>query len=509
MAKRKTDSDYHRLAERRCIRWIGPFPKNTKSSTLWKCAKDHQFAACYGNINQGMDCKKCVLERNAANQRHSNADYHLLARRQGFHWIGPPVTSALSVTVWECPDGHRWSARYNDIQQGKGCGQCGRARSAHRRRNKPADYIALAYNRGFSWLGPIVQNTKQKTKWRCGNGHEWFAHFNSIHQGSGCSKCTGLARKAVSDFHNLAERKGFRWLGIAASSTGSKTDWECKKGHRFPATYDSIRSDHGCPHCSGKAKKKNADYEKLAKTRGLNWLGPPVSSNKTLTRWQCAAGHIFESTFNRIYYCTASGCLICSGHSLKTVEDYRNLAELFGFDWLGPEVRNTAANTRWRCRNGHVWPATYSTIRRGHGCPNCFDMVNGVSVSKAQRMLCEMIEGELNVRVGRYTIDIVKRMGKVNIAIEYDSWFFHGDGEAHDRMKDQALLNADWRMLRIRSNKLIPSKGQIDDALDRLVAGELWLDIVLEDWGKGPVASSVLWGQRNRCERRTVDEPLV
>jgi hypothetical protein len=50
------------------------------------------------------------------------------------------------------------------------------------------------------------------------------------------------------------------------------------------------------------------------------------------------------------------------------------------------------------------------------------DMVNGARVSKAQRRLCEMLDGKLNLPCGRYLIDVATCVDNVNIAAEYDSW---------------------------------------------------------------------------------------
>ena len=123
-----------------------------------------------------------------------------------------------------------------------------------------------------------------------------------------------------------------------------------------------------------------------------------------------------------------------------------------------------------------------------HGCPLCLDMVNGVQVSKCQRRICEMVGGELNAPAGRRRIDIAKIVGDVKIAIKYDSWFFHGGKQAEDLAKDQEFLAKGWRILRIRSNKLVPTKAQLDHAIQQLLVGDKWLDIELADWGKGRIA---------------------
>jgi hypothetical protein len=181
----------------------------------------------------------------------------------------------------------------------------------------------------------------------------------------------------------------------------------------------------------------------------------------------------------------------------KTPADYNALAAERGFVWLGPEPENAGTKTNWVCDKGHTWAAAYSTIKIGHGCPSCLDMINGACVSKNQRALCKMVGGTLSgAKVGRYTIDVVTESQGVKIAVEYDSWFYHGTNDEHDSSKDRALLEDGWRVLRVRSNRLLPSQEQVNSAIDRLVGGELWLDIVLDDWGIGPTSRDL---HERRC----------
>jgi very-short-patch-repair endonuclease len=132
-------------------------------------------------------------------------------------------------------------------------------------------------------------------------------------------------------------------------------------------------------------------------------------------------------------------------------------------------------------------------------------MVNGAMVSKNQRLLCEMVGGELNgERVGRFTIDIVLRKEGVKIAIEYDIWFYHSAYNERDRRKDEALLHDDWRILRVRTADSLPTQLQLNEAIARLMEGELYSDIVLDDWGVGPTAP---WLGRNENDAPTEKEP--
>ena len=218
-----------------------------------------------------MGCKFCVREENGLRQRHVPAGYHALAERRGFFWLGPVVKSALEQTVWECPNGHRWSARYNAIQQGTGCARCGHERGAGVRR-QPAEYHCLAVTRGFKWLGPVVDYGKARTEWECESGHRWWSTYNWIHQGRGCRLWAGLSPVTPGDFYTLAARRGFLWISKECVNSSTRTEWRCRLGHEWRTTYSSFRAVVVAPNVqesSGKRYRNSVDSRKSAVSSGM------------------------------------------------------------------------------------------------------------------------------------------------------------------------------------------------------------------------------------------------
>jgi hypothetical protein len=129
------------------------------------------------------------------------------------------------------------------------------------RKKTPQDYHILAEKRGFEWLGPEVANVLTKTWWHCSEGHEWEAHYSHIKEGSGCPYCTGKSASAVQniihkkirtpkDYHILAKNRNIKWLGPRVSSVRLKTWWECSKKHKWEARYYHIKQNTKCPYCS-------------------------------------------------------------------------------------------------------------------------------------------------------------------------------------------------------------------------------------------------------------------
>ena len=543
MPRRRTPNEYHALAKKRGFIWLGPEVPNGETKTKWRCSKGHEWLMTCHMIQQGQGCLTCGIKSRVEKHRKKPSDYRMLAKRRGFLWLGPKVKAALTKTWWQCTKGHKWPARYADINHGSGCPVC-----ENRVPKTPDDYHALAQQRGFRWLGPEVCDTQSKTTWQCQHGHQWEARYATIQQRNGCPHCYGNVPKKPSDHHALAEARGFRWLGHEVRSGHMKTMWECSAGHQWAAPYTCIQQGKGCLICAGKARRTPAEYHALATQRGLEWLGPAVTNARTKTTWQCSQGHKWESPYKEIL--KGYGCQHCYGNAAKTPIEHHTLAKERGFTWLGPEVPNGATKTWWKCGEGHTWETAYDSVKQGRGCPTCacevigekkrhkpddytalaesrgfrwlgppvrdghsvtwwqcsaghkwqanyhniqqgtgcptcVDMVNGVRVSKPQRSLCKMLDGELNVPCSVYRIDVAVIADGVNIAVEYDSWFFHAGKEEQETERDYVLIEAGWRVLHVRSNTLLPKSRQLDAAISRLLAGEVITEIVLEDWGQG------------------------
>ncbi|MCK5116998.1 MAG: DUF559 domain-containing protein [Candidatus Aegiribacteria sp.] len=481
----KTLEDYHKLAKDCSLEWLGPSSENTRTKTRWRCKNGHVWKGSYGSVLRSRGCPLCAIKRAAAARRFKNKEYHALAKERGYKWLGPEVLNTQSKTRWLCPNGHAIETTYSHLQQGGGCVIC-----LGLERKTPDDFKALAEVRGFLWLGPVVPNVHTKTQWKCSLGHIWETSFSSIQQGHGCHKCgiekrTALRRRKPIDYKHLASEHELKWLGPTVKSTGTKTAWECAEGHIWDAPYSMISGGHGCPYCAGLAPKIKADYKKLARDKGFEWIGEYPSRVKLKTRWRCQNGHEWDAPYANLD--NGYGCPHCAQRAPKKPEDFRTLAESRGFTWQGPIVRGNSAKTEWMCPEGHTWKANYNSIDQGSGCPICQDMVNGVRVSNLQRKLCRTLNGKLNLKVGRYSIDIaIIREGNL-IAIEYDGWYWHGNKTDQDNRRDRKLIEKGWRVLRVKSNQSLPTRNQLNSAIDSLIEGEDYAEIILDDWGVGAI----------------------
>lgn len=349
------------------------------------------------------------------------------------------------------------------------------------------DYSTLAKNRNFIWLGPIVQNSKTNTNWQCDLGHVWHTSYNTIRDGHNCPECLGRARKTPEDYHFAANERGYCWIGFMPSSANKSTEWKCSCGTIWKATYSNVKHNGtGCPLCgrkqaANKISLTNTDYRALAKHKGYEWLDDVSVSSKYKATWKCPQGHVFSMAYTNMAS-QNQGCPFCAKKAKKTAQDYHELALECGHEWIGIVPHNSEAKTEWRCPNGHIWSTSYHTKKKAGGCPECNGRVNGMFVSKPQIAIHKILGGKLNQRVKRYAIDVGLFVDGVNIAIEYDCWYWHSKISAHDKRREQYLLSQGWRIVRIKAGNLIPTLAQLQEAIEYLMIGNVYTEIVLPDW---------------------------
>jgi very-short-patch-repair endonuclease len=304
-------------------------------------------------------------------KRKTKQDYIELATRREFKWVGEFPQSTNYKTDWQCQQQHKWSAAYNSISQGSGCPYCAG--------NAPAsieDYAALAQLNGLDFIGPLPANVRAKAKWRCSLGHEWETAYSNILSGCGCPICSHHVPLTEMDYHDLAASKSLAWLGPFPKNTLSKTSWQCLQcGYAWGTTYQQARM-YNCPRCSPSGRKARIEpdeYHDVAQSQGFEWVGEFPFSVQQKTLWRCPSGHEWMATYTVIR--RGHGCPYCSGNAGRTPDDYHQIANSRSYKWHGPLPPSTHDASEWECVNGHRWWAAYNNIQRGTSCPHCYDAV--------------------------------------------------------------------------------------------------------------------------------------
>lgn len=216
--------------------------------------------------------------------------------------------------------------------------------------------------------------------------------------------------KAAADYHKLAKLRGFQWLGPPVPNTSTSTEWQCPLGHTWMARYANIRSGRGCPVCAGKRIDFQSECESIRRDFGVECTGalPRRVTDKAV--WKCPRGHTWSAEFRHIR--NGVGCPHCSGQARKTEDDYRQVALRIGVEWIGSLPTNTREKTVWKCPKGHIWRSNYGSASKSSGCPRCSGRVK--KTPEDYRSLAK--ERQLNAAIDRLV------QGSELLVLTLDDW---------------------------------------------------------------------------------------
>lgn len=169
-----------------------------------------------------------------------------------------------------------------------------------------------------------------------------------------------------SDYHQLANHHGWRWIGRSLPDTRHKTLWKCPDCHVLERSYDHAKQ-HGllCKQC-----QSNAKVAKIAHDYHLIYISGTYTNGKSLIQWRCEKGHHFLRCADNLKVGKHT-CPVCIGLYQKNEADYQSLAESIGYQWVGDHLpENILEPTVWICDLGCVWVGRYNQIQRGKRCPH-------------------------------------------------------------------------------------------------------------------------------------------
>jgi very-short-patch-repair endonuclease len=111
---------------------------------------------------------------------------------------------------------------------------------------------------------------------------------------------------------------------------------------------------------------------------------------------------------------------------------------------------------------------------------------NTIRTSSQQIEICELLKEngytvELNYPLSNVNLDVAIFIGDIKIDLEYDGSFWHQDDQK-DRKRDEYLKSQGWKILRIKSRRMIPSLSDIEYAIEKLITTDrTFTKITLED----------------------------
>ena len=338
--------------------------------------------------------------------------------------------------------------------------------------------------------------------WVCQYGHKWRNAVYNRNVGADCRICRKV-KYGVNDLFSQRKDLVAEWdyeknsdLNIMDYSYGSDKIvwWQCSRcSHSWEKKIMHRSQGSGCPQCKhGQKSSKRYDSKRPkpllddpALLSEWNYEKNGDMDPKTMPRnshkyawWICR----FDSRHQwRVQIIARAkdgrNCPVCNNRKIVVgINDIPTTHPELLKDWdyekniLSPEHFSFGSRTSmwWKCLEGHSWKAPIKARFRGNGCPDC----NGVTSEIQKEFYREImryipdlqIDKRLPIRfksLKTLSVDMVSKENK--LVIEYDGIYYHSGARSekelqyhldHDSEKTNALLNAGYKVVRIRENTL-------------------------------------------------------
>lgn len=402
---------------------------------------------------------------------------------------------------WLGKCGHEWEAKpvtmTSNNRTGTGCPYCCGKKVLIGENDLltlvPDISIIWDYEKNFP-LTPqsVTVRSAKVVSWKCPLGHEWQSTIClQTVNGATCPFCEGRRVFAgLNDFATTHPMMASQWhptkngsLKPTEVSYGSsfKVWWKCLLNHEWRTILSSRTSANGgCPICSG--QELLVGYNDLSTTNPLfasEWnyvknghLLPTMvqsGTNKSVW-WICKLDHEWKVSPNSRSK-EGTGCPFCSNSRvLSGFNDFATSSPNLMAEWhptkntnIDPYVlpRWTSQKIWWVGKDcNHEWHAAINSRQQGHGCVTC----NKSGSSKIERDLYSEIKNLIPDTEHNVIVPVAWRRNKsarvdilipsLNTIVEYDGSYWHANKMAKDTEKTQSLLDAGYKVVRVRDNPL-------------------------------------------------------
>jgi len=148
-------------------------------------------------------------------------------------------------------------------------------------------------------------------------------------------------------------------------------------------------------------KYTEQQYNDLAQKFGYIFIGPIPQSSHHNTWWICPNNHKTWKSYNNLNH--RAICRICSNTNIpKTEEDYHKIAKEKNIKYIGPMQNSVMKKTQWKCKCGNVFLRTFNHVKCGK--INCY-LCGREITKKFKSNGYEEITGSLWTRINKGAIE--------------------------------------------------------------------------------------------------------
>lgn len=208
----------------------------------WECKNGHRWPSHLSNIKDNCWCRVCanrpILTINDCKKE---------AEKFGGKCLSTFYKNKKQPLWWECEKKHVWPNSLDAVRHKKNwCTWCNGTAELSK-----YHLIETAAKFDGYFLSDEYNGVGEFYKWRCKLGHEWDAIGQNVRYGFWCETCYHLSqRNTIEDAVVLANKNNGKFLSKEYNLCTDEYEWQCEKGHVWPATYSTINSGHWCTTCS-------------------------------------------------------------------------------------------------------------------------------------------------------------------------------------------------------------------------------------------------------------------
>jgi len=205
--------------------------------------------------------------------------------------------------------------------------------------------------------------------------------------------------------------------------------------------------------------------------------------------WNCICDCGNKITISRSYLTSVRSCGCLKGKWCRKNLSGVKFGNLTAIE-IDEEYSKNRVQVYWKCKckcgGTKICHTGLLLTNKTRSCGNCDMKINGRLVSYMQLDIHRMINsGVLNFKSGPYYIDIALVKNGKKIAVEYDSWYWHGDTLEQDEKRVKYLIDHGWSVFSIKSDYEVPCVNDIQDHIEILSKDNCYYsELKLSDWGK-------------------------
>jgi hypothetical protein len=262
--------------------------KTNNTNYNWVCSRGHNFNKQWLVVkNRNSWCNICNLG-------HYIEFLQEYASKNNGQCLSSNFTDSKRTTKYKfrCGYSHDFDLTYVQIKKNVWCKFCKNTQN-HYTIDSLQKY---AQEHEGECLSSTYTTITIKYTWKCHYGHKWDANWhNMVYGKTWCPTCNLWT---LDKFEEFAVKKKGSCLLIEGSGLRGKYEWNCEKGHKWITKGGNIIFNKTwCPTCL--KLDISICHEEAVKRKG-ECLQQEYINKRSLMKWKCEKGHIFNMTMGAV-----------------------------------------------------------------------------------------------------------------------------------------------------------------------------------------------------------------